>query len=159
MYRQAGFAAVLLVATAWLCSATQGAPRHPTLPVRAAPNSLASLPCPRNPISIVALEVCEGHKRLRLDRQFNKLTAALWPILDATARSDFVKAHIAWLKYSAQECSARAREALGGTAAGVVFAQCETEMTKARVSEVAETVSAYCDGRVKTGPYRGCPHS
>lgn len=105
------------------------------------------------------IEACEGHKQLKLDREFNKLTAALWPILDPTGRRELVRAHTAWLTYSGEECSAHAREALGGTAAGVVFAQCETEMTKARVSEVAETVSDYCDGRVKTGPYRGCPHS
>jgi uncharacterized protein YecT (DUF1311 family) len=105
----------------------------------------------------VDIEACEGHKQLKLDREFNKPTAALWPILDTSGRRALVRAHTAWLTYSDEECKARAREALGGTAAGVVFAQCETEMTRARVSELAETVSDYCDGRVKTGRYRGCP--
>jgi uncharacterized protein YecT (DUF1311 family) len=150
---------MVVVATAWFCSTAQGALKRPTLPVKAAPNSLASLPCPRNPISTVAIEVCEGHKQLRLDRQFNKLTAALWPILDATARAEFVSAHRAWLTYRDEECAARARAALGGTAAGPIFAVCETEMTRARVKELAGVVSEYCNGRVRTGPHRGCPHS
>jgi uncharacterized protein YecT (DUF1311 family) len=147
------------LAAALSCSTAYGAAGRPTLPVRASPNSLAAFPCPRNPIATVDLEACEAHKQLSLDRAFNRLTATLWPILDRTGRREFVSAHRAWFMYRDQECRARAREGLGGTGAGVVFAQCETEITKARVRELAETVDYYCGGRVRTGPYRRCPHS
>lgn len=109
MHRRVGLAVIVLVGTAWLCSTALGALRRPTLPVRAAPNSVASFPCPPNPLSTIDIEACEGHKQLKLDREFNKLTAALWPILDMTGRRELVRAHTAWLTYSDEECRARTR--------------------------------------------------
>ncbi len=150
---------MVVVTAAGLCSTAQARLTRPTLPVKASPNSVASFPCPRNPIATVDIEACEGHKQLKLDREFNRLTAVLWPLLDKLGRRSFVKAHQAWLVYSGGECNARSREIVGGTGAGVVFAECETEMTKARVTELAETVDFYCGGRVRTGAYRKCPHS
>ena len=150
--------AVAIVTGTLSATATAGLAR-PTLPVKAAPDSVAGFPCPHNPSSTVDIEACEGRKQLALNRQFNKFTAVLWPLLDRVGQRAFVSAHKAWLVYSSRACEARSRAVVGGTATGVIFADCETKILKARVSEVAEIVRSYCDGRVKTGPYRGCPHS
>jgi uncharacterized protein YecT (DUF1311 family) len=154
-----GLCLCVVAAAVCFCATAHGALKRPTLPVRASPNTISSFPCPRNPIATLDIEACEGHKQLSLGRDFNRLTAALWPILDATGRSEFVSAQRAWLTYRDDECSARARAVLGGTAAGIIFAVCETEMTRTRVKELAGTVAEYCDGRVKTGRYRHCPRS
>jgi uncharacterized protein YecT (DUF1311 family) len=154
---RAGLFVCVLAAAASFSATAHGALRRPTLPVRASPNSVAGFPCPRSPIATLDIEACEGHKQLALGRHFNRLTAVLWPILDATGRGEFVSAHRAWLAYRDAECSAQARAVLAGTAAGVIFAVCETAITRTRVKELAGTVAEYCGGRVKTGPYRHCP--
>ena len=131
--------------------------RPPHLPEKATPNSVASFPCRRSPVSTLDIEACEGHALLKLGHTFNERVSVLWPLLDTAARGAFVRAHAAWLDYRRQECTASARRDLGGTGAGVVFGQCEIDLTRARVSEVGQTVSDYCSGRVRTGPYRRCP--
>jgi hypothetical protein len=54
----------------------------------------------------VDIETCEAHNQLKLDAEFNKLTAALWPLLDETGKREFVNAHRAWLTYSVSTRSA-----------------------------------------------------
>jgi uncharacterized protein YecT (DUF1311 family) len=131
--------------------------RAPRLPEKATSNSVDSFPCPRNPIATVDIEACQGHALLKLAHTFNQRVSVLWPLLDAEARRDFVRAHIAWLTYRNQGCRARAREEAGGTAEGVVFVQCQVELTRARVNEVSATLNDYCQGRARTGLYRRCP--
>jgi hypothetical protein len=85
--------------------------------------------------------------------------AVLWSILDAPGRQAFVLAHRAWITYRRQECTALARARVGGSAAPVVYGQCEIELTTARVEEVRSTLAVYCEGAVRVGPYRHCPRS
>jgi uncharacterized protein YecT (DUF1311 family) len=157
--QRASALAVTIAALAWMCPVAQAGVTRPTLPTTAPPNTLGSFRCPSKPISTLDIESCEAHKQLALAREFNKLTASLWPLLDATGRQNFASAHRAWLKYSDQECAVDAREALGGTAAGVIFATCKTTATRARIKEVAAILRDYCQGHVRTGPYRRCPRS
>jgi uncharacterized protein YecT (DUF1311 family) len=121
------------------------------------PNSVANFKCPRNPISTIDIEACEGQQLLKLDREFDDQATILWSLLDQNGRQDFVRAQNAWLTYRDQECNARARAYLGGTAAPVTFGQYETELTSTRVKEVSLTLTYYCQGRVRIGPARLCP--
>ena len=149
--------AITVAAVVWMCPVAEADVTRPTLPTKALSNTVGSFPCPSKPISTLDLEACEAHKQLALAREFNRLTASLWPLLDATGRREFATAHRAWLKYSGQECAVDAREVLGGTAAGVILAACEATATRARVKEVAAILRDYCRGRVRAGPYRRCP--
>jgi len=144
----------LALAASSFAAAATGPPR---LPEKAAPDSVASFPCPKNPVSTVDVEACEGRALLRLGHVFNERVSVLWSLLDAQARKDFRAAHDAWFSYREHECAALARQAVGGTEAGVIFAQCEVALTRARVTEVTAMLNAYCQGRARTGPYRKCP--
>lgn len=149
----------VLVVIGWSSATTQAALSPPTLPVKASPNSVASFPCPHKPISTRDIEACEGRKLLRVDREFNKQAAVLWSVLDTLGRRAFVRAHDAWLTYRDQKCHLVARAYLGGTAAGLVAGQCQTTLTAAWVKDVKSAVSLYCQGKVRAGRYRECPHS
>lgn len=139
-------------------SATAARRLHPPhLPEKAAPNSVDSFPCPRNPVATVDIEACQGHALLKLGHIFNQRVSVLWLLLDPDGRRAFFRAHVAWLTYRDEECTARAREVAGGTAEPVVFSQCQLELTRARVEEISETLNDYCQGRVRTGPRRRCP--
>jgi uncharacterized protein YecT (DUF1311 family) len=85
--------------------------------------------------------------------------AVLWSVLDARARRAFSRAHDAWLAYRDQDCRARARARVGGSAEPIVYGQCEVELTAARVKDVKSTLALYCEGAARVGPYRRCPHS
>ena len=148
-----------LVMIGWSSATAEAAPRPPTLPVKASPHSVANFPCPRKPISTVDIEACEGQQLLQVDREFNKQAAVLWSVLDPPGRQEFSRAHAAWLTYRDQWCHLAARAYLGGTAAGVVAGQCQTTLTAAWVKEVKSTGSLYCQGKVRAGRYRQCPHS
>ena len=157
--RGVGVAAMFLVAIGCLATKAQAADQPPTLPTKAAPNSVALFPCPAKPISTVEIEACQAKQLLRIDRDFNKQVAILWPILDTRGRRAFIRAHRAWLVYRDQECEARARSRLGGTERPIIYGQCETQLTVARLKEVKLTIAYYCDGRTRTGPRRNCPHA
>ena len=133
--------------------------RPPTLPTKASPNSVASFPCPRHPISTVDMESCAGRQQLKLNAQFNNAVFELWPALDATSRQAFANAQRAWSRYVRQECETESRAYLGGTAAGVAAGYCLTSLTRARVREVTATLALYCQGKVTSGRFRRCPRS
>jgi uncharacterized protein YecT (DUF1311 family) len=149
---------ILMCATSGSASA-QAALRQPALPVRAAPNSLASFPCPRKPISTLAIEACAARRLLRIDREFNKQAGVLWSVLDAPSRRAFLRAHRAWLTHRDQWCEVAARRYLGGTAASVEAGQCQIDVTTAWVKDVRLMVAFYCRGVVKADRFRQCPRS
>ena len=128
----------------------------PLLPTRAPAGAVASFPCPREPVSTIDLEACAGRRLLELDRRFDRESDALWPLLDAPGRRLFARANTTWLDYRAEECGADGRAYLGGTAAPVAYADCENELTAARVSEVTDVLALYCQGRTPVGRARGC---
>src|SRR5689334_7750492 len=113
--RRALLLAIAIATAAWICPVTEAGVSRPTLPTAAPADSVGRFPCPSKPISTVDIESCEAHKQLSLGREFNRLTASLWPLLDATGRRNFASAHRAWLTYSRQECVVDAREVIGGT--------------------------------------------
>ena len=65
--------------------------------------------------------------------KFNTQATVLWSILDTAGRGAFTRAHAAWLTYRGQECNARARAFVGGTAAPISFGRCEIELTTAHL--------------------------
>jgi uncharacterized protein YecT (DUF1311 family) len=149
--------ALVLALSATLCAAAVASPNRPTLPVKAPPNSVASFRCPPKPVATLDIEACQGHRLLALGRRFNALTAILRPILDASGRRVFARAHVAWLRYRTAECAADARAYLGGTVAGIVVGSCDLTVTTARIKEVEAMIGDSCNGRARTGPYRNCP--
>ena len=152
--------ALMVIALAMVgagCGGSAAAPGPPTLPTRAAPNSVAGFPCPAHPVSTVDMEACAGRALLNLDARFNVRAAALWSILDASGKRAFLKAQTAWLTYRTQACAVQSRAFLGGTAAPVTFGTCETEITRTRLEEVAATLRTYCQGAARTGRYKRCP--
>ena len=154
-----GLGLIFLVGIGWSSVTTAAALSPPTFPVKASPNSLASFPCPRKPVSTLAIEACEARKLLRVDRAFNRQASVLWSVLDTLGRGAFVRAHAAWLTYRDQECRFEARAFLGGTLAGLEGGLCQTRLTAVWLHEVKGAVADYCQGKVRTGRYRKCPHS
>jgi uncharacterized protein YecT (DUF1311 family) len=150
---------LLMLLVAVSSSGALAATGPPTLPSEAAPNSLASFRCPNNPGTTLDIEVCQAQQLLRYGRSFNRQAAILWSLLDTRGRRAFTRAHNGWLVYRDQECDARARSAVGGTARGVIYGQCLNALTAARIREVKATILYYCEGRVRTGPRRNCPRT
>jgi uncharacterized protein YecT (DUF1311 family) len=150
---------VVLIGAAGGSADAQAAIRPPTLPVRATPNSVASFPCPRKPISTLAMEACAARRLLRIDREFNKQAGILSSVLDAPSRRVFLRAHRAWLTHRDQWCEIGARRYVGGTAAGVEAGQCQIDVTTAWVRDIRSMVAFYCQGVVKAGRFRQCPRS
>jgi uncharacterized protein YecT (DUF1311 family) len=154
-------AVVILVLTGCASShQTVAAPKpvlKPRLPTRAGPNNVASFRCPRHPGTTLDLEACAGHEQLALNAQFDKAVTALWPMLDKTGRREFARGQLAWNHYVAEQCDVQAREYLGGTEAPVEADYCGVAPTRVRVKEVTGTLALYCQGKVRTGPYRRCP--
>ena len=154
MRRRGPCALLALLALATAPGALAG---PPTLPAHPAPGSVGQFACPTKPISTADLEACAAKQLLAADREFNKATAGLWPLLDGTARAELARAQKAWLTYREQECTAEARVFLGGTLLPVEFAGCEVELTTARVKDLRDALAVYCQGRTRIGPARGCP--
>lgn len=139
------------------CGASAAAPGPPTLPITAAPSSVAGFPCPAHPVSTVDMEACAGRALLNLDARFNARAAALWSILDTSGRRALLKAQSAWLTYRTQACTVQSRAFLGGTAAPVAFGACEIDITRTQLAEVTATLKTYCQGAARTGRYKRCP--
>ena len=155
--RSALILGAIVVLTASLTVSIAAATGPPRLPLKAAPSSVAAFKCPPKPVSTVDLEACAGHQLLTLDRTFDGEVAALWPLLDDTARKELARAQQAWLTYRDQACEVEARAYVGGTEAPVAYGQCEIRLTSARIKDVSASLALYCQGRDRTGPARHCP--
>jgi uncharacterized protein YecT (DUF1311 family) len=129
----------------------------PTLPARPTPNSVGSFPCPHDPVSTLDIEACQARQLLGLGREFNQSTALLWSVLETSGRRAFARAQGAWLSYRDQECRARARAYVGGSAAPVEFGACEIQLTRARLTDVKAAIALYCQGKAGVGRHRTCP--
>jgi uncharacterized protein YecT (DUF1311 family) len=102
-------------------------------------------------------DACAAHQLLKLDRTFNRDVRVLWPMLDGTGRREFARGQTAWSDYVTHECDVDAREYLGGSETPISVVYCDDSLTQARVQDVAGMLSLYCQGKVRTGPYRRCP--
>jgi uncharacterized protein YecT (DUF1311 family) len=155
--RCAGLLTIALIVLGCSAPAKQEVLAPPRLPVRASPNSVASFPCPRKPVSTLELEACDGRRLLALGRSFNRQANVLWSMLDPAGRRAFARAHRAWLSYRDQRCTVDARAYAGGTAAGPTAGRCRNALTAAWLRDVESSVALYCQGKVRAGRFRNCP--
>lgn len=116
-----------------------------------------SPPCPRHQRTQLDFEMCAEQREVELNLRFDRLVAALWPILDATGRAEFARGQAGWAQYQKEECDVGAREFLGGSEAPLAGEECRVGLIRARVTEVSGMLTMYCQGKVLTGPYRRCP--
>jgi uncharacterized protein YecT (DUF1311 family) len=88
------------------------------------------LPCPEDPKSTLDLEGCAEHRIVRSDKAINKTVRAIYDSLSSSKSGTadrFVRGERAWLTYRRTACESRADLYEGGSAAGIVFADCVAE--------------------------------
>ena len=95
------------------------------------------LPCPATPKSTLDFEGCAEHKILKSDRAINAVAGEIFRQLGTrTARARFVRAESAWLTYRKASCESRADLFEGGSAAGILFAECGAAENRAHLREL-----------------------
>ena len=95
------------------------------------------LPCPATPRSTLDFEGCAQHKILKSDRAINAVAGKIFRQLGTrTARARFVRAERAWLTYRRAACKSRADLFEGGSAAGILFAECVAAKNRAHLREL-----------------------
>jgi hypothetical protein len=140
--------------TASVATTGVGPPRlkPPLLPTTAGPKSVARFRCPKRPISSVDLQSCAARRVLALNAKINERSKVIWSRLGGdTGRRYFMKSERAWRAYVVKQCTSRSRAWIdpahphtyvGGTAAPVVFAACQEELTLSHLREATETERA-----------------
>ena len=123
----------------------------PFLPTTTVPDSVASFPCPKHPLSTIDMESCSARHLLALNVRVNKRMKVVWSyLLSATARRYFVKAEREWSAYVNNECTSTSGtwpDSLdphmyeGGSSAPLNYASCEEELTVAYLRELANTAA------------------
>jgi uncharacterized protein YecT (DUF1311 family) len=87
------------------------------------------LPCPKHPVSTLALEGCAEHKIVATDRKIDAKAQAIWKKLSSSgAKAHFVAAERAWLAYRRATCLSRSDVFAGGTLAAVEYANCVVDL-------------------------------
>jgi uncharacterized protein YecT (DUF1311 family) len=100
--------------------APQSAPAPPVITER-----FTLMPCPASPKSTLDFEGCAEHRILKSDRAINAVARKIFrQLATTTARARFVRAERAWLTYRRAACQSNADLFEGGSAAGIVFAEC-----------------------------------
>jgi uncharacterized protein YecT (DUF1311 family) len=95
------------------------------------------LPCPPEPKSTLDFEGCAEHKIVRSDRAINELVGVIFSRhLSAAGRRRFVPSERAWLTYRRSVCASRADIYEGGSAAGIVFAECVVAKNSAHLKDL-----------------------
>src|SRR5262245_16403932 len=99
------------------------------------------LPCPAKPKSTIDFEGCAEHRIVRSDEAINGLVGRIFARLrsdsNAAARR-FVRSEQAWVTYRWSGCQSRADIYEGGSAAGIVFAECVARRNAAHLSDLEE---------------------
>jgi uncharacterized protein YecT (DUF1311 family) len=90
----------------------------------------------------LGIEGCAEHQILRSDKSIDSLNAKIFTKLSTSGKKDFVNGHNAWLKYRTAYCLSESDVYQGGTQAGVVDAQCVTNVNAAHVKELAGFLSS-----------------
>jgi len=95
------------------------------------------LPCPAKPKTTLDFEGCAEHRILRLDKAINERVRVTFSLLrsrrSAAAAGRFVHGEHAWLMYRRSVCESRADVYEGGSAAGIVFAECVADKNVAHL--------------------------
>lgn len=164
--RSIWFAILLSVLIAAGCSGTHHSPtankpsqsvsvrklEPPLLPTKA-PHWVTDIGCHKRKGTTVGLEACSLSHVYRLDRKANRLIRLIWlrlvvpgdeavpggVINTSAGRRSFVEGERAWRIYSEDQCTTRAREYLGGTAAGPARDWCMEDLTKAHIRDLKKT--------------------
>ena len=102
--------------------------------------SFTVLPCPANPHTTLELEGCAEHRILRSDGAINTRVRTIFLLVERTrtagAVARFVRGERAWLAYRRATCESRADVFEGGTAAGLVAANCVAGANAAHLREL-----------------------
>lgn len=95
------------------------------------------LPCPPKPGTTLDLEGCAEHKIVSSDMAIDRRVSVIFSLLRShVARIRFVRAERTWLANRRTSCESRSDVFEGGSAAGVVFAECEAEQNLAHLEDL-----------------------
>lgn len=141
--RFSSFAAVLTVAATIALAAAASAGAAVAHAAKPAPpvirESFTALPCTGSPghRSTLELEGCAEQQILRSDRQIDALNKTIFGKLPSnSARRDLLAGHKAWLAYRKAYCLSVSDVFQGGTAAGVVAADCTASVNSQHVTNL-----------------------
>ena len=127
----------VLVALALALVGSAAAPRALGTPVIS--EGFTLLPCTANKTTI-GLEGCAEYRIVRSDRAINRRARTIFFLLrrgnSSAAQLRFVRGERAWLRYRRALCASRSDLYEGGSAAGVVFAECEVAKNMAHLREL-----------------------
>ena len=96
------------------------------------------LPCPTKPKTTRDFEGCAEHRIVRSDRAINERVRVIFSRLSSRNASlgRFVRGERAWLTYRRAVCESRADVYEGGSAAGIVFAECVADKNLVHLKEL-----------------------
>jgi uncharacterized protein YecT (DUF1311 family) len=95
------------------------------------------LSCPAKPKTTRDFEGCAEHKIVRSDKALNERVRVIFSRLRSRAAvGRFVLGERAWLTYRRAVCESRADVYEGGSASGIVFAECVADMNHAHLKEL-----------------------
>jgi uncharacterized protein YecT (DUF1311 family) len=133
------FAVCATVALASAAGAVASAGHAAKLAAPVIRESFTPLPCSGSPgrRSTLQEEGCAEQQILRSDRQINALNRKIFTALHTdSARRDLIAGHKAWLAYRKSYCLSVSDVFAGGTAAGVVDADCAATVNGQHVSNL-----------------------
>jgi uncharacterized protein YecT (DUF1311 family) len=125
-----GAALVLLSSSAILPSATEALGQQQSLNApsnRTKPPLVAEPPGPApvcNQQTQVGIDGCAYEKVIAADKMLNAEIKVIWALLGPSARTDFVNAQAAWVKYRHADCSSQSDVYQGGTAQPMEYLFC-----------------------------------
>jgi uncharacterized protein YecT (DUF1311 family) len=134
----ASSAAVMLVSSA---PADASAAHGGALSAPVIHESFTPLPCAGSPKHRTTLqdEGCAEQQILKTDRTIDTLNKSIFTKLSAVpARRDFVAGHKAWFTYRRSYCLSVSDVFAGGTAAGVLDADCAAQLNAQHVTDLKE---------------------
>jgi uncharacterized protein YecT (DUF1311 family) len=132
-------ASTATVALAMAASAGAAAGHTTKLAPPVIKESFTPLPCSGSPghRSTLQMEGCAEQQILRSDTQIDSLNKKIFAALPSnSARRDLISGHRAWLSYRKAYCLSVSDVFQGGTAAGVVAADCTASVNAQHVSNL-----------------------
>jgi uncharacterized protein YecT (DUF1311 family) len=97
------------------------------------------LSCPAKPKSTRDLEGCAEHRIVKSDKEINEIVGVILARLRNSSKGAarrFVRSERAWLTYRRAVCESRADIYEGGSAAGIVFAECVADRNMAHLNDL-----------------------
>ena len=87
-------------------------------------------------------EGCAEQQILKSDKTIDSLNAKIFTKLSTSGKKDFITGHDAWLKYRAAYCLSESDVYQGGTAAGIIDAQCTANISAVHVKELQDFLAS-----------------